>query len=52
MGESEQFARLGGTITFAMEGDRVRFEINLSTAEQGGLKLSAQLLKLAATVRR
>lgn len=52
VGESAEFAALGGTITFTQEGDKVRFEINLATAERDGLKISAQLLKLAASVRR
>jgi hypothetical protein len=39
-------------ITFVPEADKVRFTINLGGAEQSGLKLSAQLLKLASVVRR
>jgi hypothetical protein len=30
----------------------VRFEVNLATAEQAGLNLSSELLKLATNVRR
>ena len=52
VGESEAFARADGIIRFVIEGDKVRFEINMSPAEQAGLKISAQLLKLARTVRR
>jgi hypothetical protein len=52
VGESERFAALGGMITFVPEADKVRFTINLGAAEQTGLKLSAQLLKLASAVRR
>lgn len=52
VGESENFAALGGTITFTREGDKVRFQINLAVAEQSRLKISAQLLKLATVVRR
>jgi hypothetical protein len=52
VGESERFATLGGMITFVPEADKVRFTINLGGAEQSGLKLSAQLLKLASVVRR
>lgn len=47
-----QFARRGGMIQFALENKRVRFEVNLATAERAGLTLSSQLLKLAVTVRR
>jgi hypothetical protein len=52
VGESERFATLGGMITFVPEADKVRFSINLGRAEQTGIKLSAQLLKLASAVRR
>ena len=46
------FSRRGGMIQFVMEGDRVRFEINLATAESANLVLSSELLKVAAAVRR
>jgi len=52
VGETEIFAKRGGIITFSLEGDKVRFEINMESAEQGGLKISAQLQKLAKSVRR
>jgi hypothetical protein len=52
VGESEPFAKAGGIIRFLLEGDKVRFEINVDSTEQAGLKISAQLLKLAKTVRR
>ena len=52
VGQSEQFSALGGMITFKMEVDKVRFEINQDSAEQAGLKISAQLLKLATAVRK
>ena len=52
VGESDAFADLGGTITFMQQDDKLRFAINVATAERDGLKLSAQLLKLAASVRR
>jgi hypothetical protein len=46
------FSRRGGMIQFVMEGDRVRFEINLATAESAKLVLSSELLKVAVAVRR
>lgn len=46
------FSRRGGMIQFVMDGDRVRFEINLATAESARLVLSSELLKVAAAVRR
>jgi hypothetical protein len=47
-----EFARRGGIIQFLLEGNRVRFDINLAATEGGGLKLSSELLKLAVTVSR
>lgn len=47
-----QFARRGGMIAFVLEANRVRFEINLTSAERAGLTLSSQLLKVAISVRR
>jgi len=54
VGESASFAKAGGMINFVLDEDKdkVRFEINLEPVEQAGLKLSAQLQKLAKTVRR
>jgi hypothetical protein len=46
------FTRRGGMIQFVLEGNRVRFEINLGAAQRVGLTLSSQLLKLAVSVRR
>jgi hypothetical protein len=52
VGESQAFASDGGAINFILEGDKVRFEINLGAADHAGVKISAQLLKLATTVRK
>jgi len=46
------FTRRGGMIQFVLEGDRVRFEINLASAESARLVLSSELLKVAASVKR
>lgn len=51
VGESTRFANAGGIIRFTLVDEKVRFEINQHSGEQAGLKLSAQLLKLATTVR-
>lgn len=51
VGESEGFAERGGMIGFRLTPDgRVGFDINARRAEQGGLRLSSQLLKLARIV--
>jgi len=47
-----QFTRRGGIIQFVVEANRVRFEVNLTSAERSGLTLSSQLLKVANSVRR
>jgi hypothetical protein len=52
VGESPRFATLGGAIDFVPQGDKIRFEINIGVAEHAGLKISAQLQKLATVVRR
>jgi hypothetical protein len=46
------FARRGGMIQFVLEGDKIRFEINLASAESARLVLSSELLKVAASVKR
>ncbi len=50
VGETEDFARLGGIIGLVRSGDRLRFEVNLDAARDAGLELSSQLLKLASIV--
>ena len=46
------FTKRGGMIQFVLEGDRVRFEIKLASAESAKLVLSSELLKVAASVKR
>lgn len=45
------FAAAGGVINFILENSRVRFEINLTAANQAHLKISSKLLALAKLVR-
>jgi hypothetical protein len=52
VGDMPGFSRRGGMIQFVLEGDRIRFEINLTSAESAKLVLSSELLKVAANVRR
>jgi len=51
IGESDRFGQQGGIITFVMEDETVRFEINTSVADQSRLKVSSKLLALAKGVR-
>jgi hypothetical protein len=45
--EIDRFSQRGGIITFLMEGQRVRFQINSKAAASAGLKISSKLLQLA-----
>jgi hypothetical protein len=47
-----QFSQRGGMIQFVLEGNKIRFEVNLANAGAAGLTLSSELLKVATTVRR
>jgi hypothetical protein len=40
----------GGIINFVMEGDKIRFEINVTAAKQAKLQIRSQLLRLAKRV--
>jgi hypothetical protein len=51
VGEIQGFAVLGGIINLTVEGNSVRFEINLLAAERAGLKISSRLLSIAKIVK-
>lgn len=51
IGESDRFAALGGMMNFVIVDNRVRFEINRAAVGAAGLKLRAQLQKLAVPGR-
>jgi len=46
----EEFAERGGMVAFTVEEQKVRFNVNVGAVERAGLKMSAQLLKLARIV--
>ena len=50
IGESAEFLEDGGIVNLRVIDQRVRFEVNAAAAEQAGLKLSSQLLRLAIRV--
>jgi hypothetical protein len=50
--DMSDFTKRGGMIQFVLEGNRVRFEINLRAARNAGLTLSSELLRVAVAVRR
>lgn len=50
VGESDDFVRSGGMIGFALQENKVRFDVNLDAAQHASLKLSSRLLVLARNV--
>ena len=46
-----QFARRGGMVQLILEGNRVRFVVNLVPTERARLVLSSEVLKLAVSIR-
>ena len=52
VGETAGFTAEGGVITLQLEGDRVRFEINLDAAGRQKLLISSKLLSLARIVTK
>lgn len=51
VGEDKTFAQNNGIIDFLHKGDNIRLEINLTTANQAGLKISSRLLSVADVVK-
>ena len=50
VGETDNFINQGGVLGFCMEGNKIRFEVNLEAAERARLKISSRLLLLARRV--
>lgn len=50
VGDSEGFIERGGMIGFVMDDQKLRFEVNLDAVEAANLRVSSQLLKLAARI--
>ena len=50
VGDREGFAEGGGMINLITVGKNIRFEINRAAVERAGLKIQAQLLRLATIV--
>lgn len=46
------FCRRGGMIEFVLDGDKVRFNVNLGAARSAGLVFSSELLKVARRVEQ
>jgi YfiR/HmsC-like len=52
VGESDRFAEAGGVIQWGLVDGKVRLTINLPMAERAGLRMSANLLRLAQVIRK
>ena len=52
VGEEASFLRDGGMIAFVIENRRVRFDVKLSAAAAGGIRISSKLLKVARYVAK
>jgi hypothetical protein len=50
IGETAGFATRGGIINLTLEGNKVRFEVNVEAAKQANLNISSRLLALARIV--
>ena len=50
--DAADFTARGGMIGLFTENHRLRFAINVQNAQQAGLRISSDLLKLAADVQR
>jgi hypothetical protein len=50
VGETKNFAALGGMIYLFVEENKIRFNINLGAARRSHIAISAQLLRLARSV--
>jgi hypothetical protein len=50
--ETPRAAAGNACIEFSVDGGKVRFEVDMAASERAGLKISAQLQKLAKNVRR
>jgi hypothetical protein len=52
VGDGADFTRKGGMIQFVLDGNRVRFEVNVANTSRAGLTLRSDLLRVAVNVRR
>jgi hypothetical protein len=51
VGEGPSFLAQGGHISFVIEGNRVRFDVNRAEIERAGLTISSKLLRVARRVQ-
>jgi hypothetical protein len=51
VGEADDLARRGATISFKIDDQRVRFDVNVEAAKRARLTISSQVLRVARIVR-
>lgn len=51
VGDDPEFLKEGGIVDLRLVDGRMRFDINVEAARQSGLRISSQLLQLAASVK-
>ena len=51
IGEVDGFSRMGGTINFFKEHNRLRFRVNIDAVQRNALKMSSQLLVSAQIIK-
>lgn len=51
VGDGDRFAASGGVAQLILEGDRIRFAVNVGSAQRAKLTLSSKLLSLAKIVK-
>lgn len=51
VGESPDFLRAGGVMSFFVEDRKLRFEVNLKGADRAGLVVSSKLLRIARVMK-
>lgn len=52
VGDSPRFLDDGGAIRFVIEGDRVKFDVNLPAVERAGLSVASAVLRVARHVEK
>jgi hypothetical protein len=50
VGDTDNFIESGGIVNFFLEDNKIRFDINLDSADKAGLEMRSQLLRLARKV--
>ena len=51
VGDTDQFAELGGMIQLIRDANRIRFAVNVDAVNRAGLHMSSKLLQLSEVVR-